>query len=142
MLRALIRKQLMEMTSFLYQNKKDGKRYTRTKVILFCLLMLLCFVCCSMAFVGFSFMFADSLLNVGGDWLYMSMAGMTTLFFGIFGSVLTTYSAIYHAKDNDLLLSLPIPAGQILLTRMVTVYLLSLASVSYTHLTLPTMAVV
>lgn len=126
MLRALFKKQLMELTSFLYQNKKDGKRYSKVKVILLSLVMLLCFAGCSMAFVGMSLLFADALLNVGADWLFMSMAGITTLFFGIFGSVLTTYNTLYHAKDNDLLLCLPIPAGRILLARMLTVYLTSL----------------
>lgn len=126
MLRALIRKQLLELTAFLFQNKKDGKRYPATKIVLLSLLMVICFVSCAMGFVGINLLFGDTLLNRGADWLYLSMAGFSALLFGVIGSVLTTYNTLYRAKDNDLLLSMPIPAGKILATRLLTVYITGL----------------
>ena len=43
------------------------------------------------------------------DWLYFTLMGLVAIFLGAFGSVFNTYSSLYLAKDNDLLLSLPIP---------------------------------
>ena len=40
--------------------------------------------------------------------------------------VFNTYAALYKANDNDLLLSLPVPVGSILLSRLLGVYLMGL----------------
>ena len=45
---------------------------------------------------------------------------------GVFGSVFNTYSGLYLAKDNDLLLSLPIPVRAMLASRLLGVYLMGL----------------
>ena len=47
----------------------------------------------------------------GLGWLYFAMMGLIAVLLGAFGSVFTTYSTLYLAKDNDLLLSLPIPVS-------------------------------
>ena len=39
---------------------------------------------------------------------------------GAFGSVFNTYSSLYLAKDNDLLLSLPIPLRVIISSRLLS----------------------
>lgn len=43
---------------------------------------------------------------------------------GTFGSVFNTYSGLYLSKDNDLLLSLPIPVSVIMISRLLGVYLM------------------
>ena len=45
---------------------------------------------------------------------------------GVVGSVFITYSTLYQAKDNDLLLSMPIPVSKILFTRLFGVYVMGL----------------
>ena len=52
--------------------------------------------------------------------------GLIALFMGVFGSVFNTYASLYQAKDNDLLLSMPIPSGKILLVRLSGVYAIGL----------------
>lgn len=52
--------------------------------------------------------------------------GLLALFMGVFGSVFNTYASLYQAKDNDLLLSMPIPSGKILLVRLSGVYAIGL----------------
>ena len=42
-------------------------------------------------------------------WLYFAIMGLMAILLGAFGSVFNTYSGLYLAKDNDLLLSMPIP---------------------------------
>lgn len=62
----------------------------------------------------------------GLDWLYFSMAGMMGLFFSVLGSVFTTQSQLYDAKDNSMLLSMPLHPWQILLSRMLPLLALNL----------------
>ncbi len=42
---------------------------------------------------------------------------------GAFGSVFTTYSSLYLPKDNDQMLSLPIPVDTLIAARLLGVYL-------------------
>ena len=42
------------------------------------------------------------------------------------GSVFNTYSGLYLSKDNDLLLSMPIPVSTIMAARLLAVYLMGL----------------
>lgn len=37
-------------------------------------------------------------------WLYWCLMGLIAISFGVFGSVFNTYSSLYQAKDNDMLL--------------------------------------
>ena len=52
--------------------------------------------------------------------------GLLAILLGSFGSVFNTYSGLYLAKDNDLLLSMPIPVNAIMGARLLSVYLLGL----------------
>ena len=59
-------------------------------------------------------------------WLYFALMGLLAILLGAFGSVFTTYSGLYLAKDNDLLLSLPIPVNTLIAARLLGVYLMGL----------------
>ena len=52
--------------------------------------------------------------------------GLVVVLLGVFGSVFNTYSSLYLSKDNDLLLSLPIPTDCIIVSRLLSVYLMGL----------------
>ena len=52
--------------------------------------------------------------------------GLLAVLLGAFGSVFNTYSGLYLAKDNDLLLSLPIPVRTVIASRLLGVYLMGL----------------
>ena len=134
MLRVLLKKQLSEMFAFCYQNKKTGQRNPLPRVLLLGAVLLVCYASLAMAFVGMSEMFADALFGSGQQWLYMSVAGLAALCFGTFGSIFATYNTLYKAKDNDLLLSMPVPAGAILFSRMLSVYLIGLLFVALSWL--------
>lgn len=45
---------------------------------------------------------------------------------GVFGSVFNTYASLYQAKDNDLLLSLPLPPAKVLIARLFGVFAIGL----------------
>ena len=66
------------------------------------------------------------MINSGMDWLFFAIMGLMALAMGVFGSVFNTYAGLYQGKDNDMLLSMPIPPAYILLSRMVGVYAMAM----------------
>lgn len=56
---------------------------------------------------------------LGLTWLYFGFMGIVAFFLCFIGSVFLTQSQIYEAKDNELLLSMPIPIKYILASRVV-----------------------
>lgn len=60
-------------------------------------------------FTLFSIGLCAPLHEAGLDWLYFTLFALVGVLMGVFGSVFNTFSGLYQAKDNDLLLSLPIP---------------------------------
>lgn len=62
---------------------------------------------------------AEPYHSMGLDWLYFAMSGLMALGFSVIGSVFTTQSQLFDAKDNALLLSMPIPPRLILLSRVI-----------------------
>ena len=126
MLKALIRKQFWELTSFYFQDKKTGKLRSAGKTALFALLFAFVFFSVGVMFYGIASTLAPVLILAGLDWLYFSLMGMMTLALGVFGSVFTTYASLYKAKDNELLLAMPISPSKLLFVRMLSVYAMSL----------------
>lgn len=50
--------------------------------------------------------------------------GLISVLLGAFGSVFNTYAGVYLPKDNDLLLSMPIPVSALVGARLAGVYLM------------------
>lgn len=126
MTRALLRKQLMEVFSWLYRDKKSGKHRSAKGVVGWGLLYLLLFAFLGVMFGGAAVALCGPLLTEKMGWLYWCLMGLIAIFFGVFGSVFNTYSSLYQAKDNDMLLSMPIPTSRILLVRLSGVYAMGL----------------
>ncbi len=81
--------------------------------------------------VMFIFWFAMfPLLEMGYDWLFFSLAGLAALALAVIGSAFLTQATLYDAKDNELLLAMPIPPWRILLVRMLTLLLYTLMFVA------------
>lgn len=77
-------------------------------------------------FFGLSYLIGDPLMEMDLSWLFFTIMGILSIMLGVFGSVFNTYAALYLAKDNELLLAMPIKPSEILLSRMTLVYGLSL----------------
>lgn len=125
MLKALIGKQFRECFRSYFVSPKTGKLRSKWSMVgmfvFFSALMLFL----AGTFFGMCFMLGE-LMTVGFGWLYYAIMGLLAVLLGTFGSVFNTYSALYLAKDNELLLSMPIPPRLILITRMSLVYGLAL----------------
>lgn len=122
MFKVLFKKQLLEISRGFFQNSKTGKRRSKTGivgtiVVYFLLIGLIFFGVFTMAKSTCEFLCANSLV-----WLYFAIVSVLAIFLGVFGSVFNTYSATFLAKDNDLLLSMPIRPSDILKVRFIGVY--------------------
>lgn len=125
MLKILIKKQFYECFRGYFVSNKTGKAKSKAGIIgmfaLFAFVMLTLAAC----FFGLAATMVE-LLSTKFSWLYFAVFGLMTIGLGTFASVFNTSSSLYNAKDNDLLLSLPIEPKHILISRVVLVYGLSL----------------
>lgn len=122
MLSTLIKKQFAECFRSYYINKKTGEARSKGKTVGLFVLFGLLMVYVAGIFFGMSYLVGDMLIPAGFTWLFYSIMGTTAVMLGAFGSVFNTFSYLYLAKDNDLLLSMPIPPSTVLLSRITLVY--------------------
>lgn len=126
MTKTLLKKQLAEVFSWLFQDKKSGKIRTRNGAIGFGLLYLFLFGMLGVFFYTSAVTLCAPLCSVGLGWLYFAIMGLISVALGVFGSVFNTYASLYKAKDNDLLLSLPVSPSKVLIARLFGVYTVGL----------------
>lgn len=127
MVKLLLKKQLSEIfRSYFYDAKKNKPRSKASTVSLIVLYVLLMVGVIGGMFTLFSIGLCAPLHEAGLDWLYFTLFALVGVLMGVFGSVFNTFSGLYQAKDNDLLLSLPIPVRAILASRLLGVYLMGL----------------
>ena len=126
MIKTLFKKQMMETFSWLYRNRKTGKNRTVGGAVAFGLLYLGIFAILGFVFYGMAEILCQPLVDVGLGWLFFAIMGLIAVAMGVFGSVFNTYASLYLAKDNDLLLSMPIPPSKILAARLSGVYAIGL----------------
>ena len=125
MLKLLLKKQIAEIfRSYFYDPKKNrarSKAGTAAYILLFVLLMV---GLVGGMFIALSLAICEPLAAADMGWLYFALMGSLAVFLGAFGSVFNTYASLYLPKDNDLMLSLPIPVNVLMASRLLTVYLI------------------
>ena len=127
MLKVLLQKQLAEIFRTYFYNAKTNRARSRgATVAYFLLFALLMLGLVGGIFTYLSVSLCGAFAAAGMDWLYFALMGLLAVFLGAFGSVFNTYSSLYLAKDNDLLLSMPIPVRTIMASRLLGVYLMGL----------------
>lgn len=101
-----------------------GKASTGKKI-----LMIVLFAYVAVVFSGlFGMMFytiAEPFHMMNLDWLYFALMGIIIIMFCFLGSVFMTEHEMYEAKDNELLMSMPIKNRDILLSRVCIILLLN-----------------
>lgn len=125
MTKALIRVRFRALFHTMLRQSQQKRRRSRGMTVLFMVL----FAYVAVVFCGlFGLMFsqlAPAYHGAGLDWLYFATAGLMALALSVFGSVFATQSQIYDAKDNALLLSMPIRPRVILLSRILPLIVLT-----------------
>ena len=127
MVKILLKKQMAEIFRGYFYDAKNNKKRSLVSTILFIVL----FVAIMAGLLGGMFTYLSlqlcpSFAAVNMSWMYFLIIGMIAIALGSFGSVFNTYYGLYMSKDNDLLLSMPIPTRSILIAKLATVYLMGL----------------
>lgn len=139
MMKALLRLRFRALFAGVAAKGRKKKKVSKGVIALYCLLFLYLIVA-AFGMMGMLFhSLAEPYHIMGLDWLYFAIACLMGLGFGIMGSVFSTQSQLYDAKDNELMLSMPIPPGMILLSRMIP--LLALNGLFVGAVMLPAIAV-
>lgn len=129
MLSLLIKKQFFESFKSLFINTKNGKIKSKKSRTLTIVLFVFVFFSLGFSFFGMS-MIILPILDSKYPWLYYSIFGIMAFIFGIVLSSLQTSSYLFQAKDNEELLSMPIKPDYILLSRIITIYVINLLYIS------------
>ena len=127
MVKLLLRKQLREIfRSYFFNPKTNQKRSAFSTALWFVFFALIMVGLLGGMFTFLAVTLAKPLAAVDMGWLYYVIMTLLAILLGVFGSVFNTYSGLYLAKDNDLLLSLPIEPQAIIVSRLLGVYLMGL----------------
>ena len=125
MLRVLLKKQLAEVFKQYFFNAKKNKMRSKGAIAAWFVFFFIIMVgVLGGMFTVLSVSLCGGLTQAGVGWLYFLILSGIAIVFGAFGSVFNTYSSLYLAKDNDLLLSMPIPVRTIMAARLANVYLM------------------
>ena len=124
MLWLLVKKQFSEIFRNYFYDPKKNKMRSGFAAVCWGILFFLLIGFLAGAFAMLSFSLCGGLTAAGTGWIYFLVMGGMAILLGAFGSVFNTYSSLYLSRDNDLLLSLPIPVETIIASRLLSVYLL------------------
>lgn len=127
MLKTLLKKQMAEIfRNYFYDPKKNKMRSRGATIAYIALYVLLMAGVLGGMFALLAVGICAPMAAAGVGWLYYLVMGLIAVLLGAFGSVFSTYSSLYLSKDNDLLLSMPIPVRYVMASRLLGVYLLGL----------------
>ena len=121
MIKTLLKKQWIGTLS-VFTIGKDGKKRSPKVAIAFAVLIVYALFSIGLLFWEMADMLCAPLVNGGMAWVYFAMMGTMATAFGLTLSMFTAKARLYEAKDNDLLLSMPIPTWVILFIRTVGLY--------------------
>ena len=127
MLKVLLKKNFVELfRSYFYDAKRKKMRSKGAIAGFLIFFFVIIFGVLGGTFGFTAFALCGGLVEADMGWLYFAVMSMIALVLGTFGSVFSTFSSLYLAKDNDFLLSMPIPVRTIMVARLAGVYLMGL----------------
>ena len=124
-LKALMRVRLASFKQmYLGKNKtKNGKE--RNKTLILALLLAYVVVTFGFLFVGNFSMMAQAFAAQGLAWVYFALWAVLDFAVMFVGTVFTAKTQLYEAKDNDLLLAMPIKPRDILVSRLFMIWVMN-----------------
>ncbi len=125
-LRALIKKQLTELIHLLFVRNNKMKKSSNGSSVGIVLLLSFAFLMIAFSMGMLCYGLADSLYAISLGWLYHGLIAILSAFVGILSGSFFAKAQLFEAKDNELLLSMPIPPSLILISRIVGLYLQNL----------------
>ncbi len=125
MLKVLLRSRMEALLSVLTGASRTKKAQSRGKLIGFAALMLLSLFSLGTLFARIFEVLAAPLAMLDLGWLYFGMAAVMSFGLMIVGNAILAKYQLFEARDNDLLLSMPIPPIDILLSRLFLLYVVA-----------------
>ena len=124
--RALFRKQLREQGAFLVRSASTGRHRTRAGRFAFGALYGGIVLLVMGSFFSLAWPLGELLLPAGQEALYFLTMELLALAVGVFAGAFSSYGSLFQARDNDLLLAMPIPPWMIFAVRMSGLYAMCL----------------
>lgn len=126
----LTKVRLLEMGNSLVLkfNKKNSANEQSTGASKIVLIILAVFLMLMVSFSFFTIFITLALVTneYQCNELFFIVAGIASIGFSLLGSVLASQAYLFEAKDNELLISMPIPPLAILISRVISLYILNL----------------
>ena len=126
MIRALLKKQLLELGAAFVRSSKTGKQRSRVEALGYALLFTVLILLVMLSFGSMALPLAVTLVPQGLNWLYFVLMELSALTVSVLASTFTSYGHLFRCRDNQQLLALPIPPGAIFAVRCGGVYLTGL----------------
>ena len=126
MLKALVTIQLRAAFMMLFNPGKSSKKRKPLGKVLIVLAVIYILGALGFSLGYYLYAMFQAFHPAGLTWFYFSLTGITAFVFSFIGSIYLAQSTLFNAKDNELLLSMPIRPGFILLSRTCVLYLLAL----------------
>lgn len=120
MFKALLKKQFMELGAFLTNDRKTGGRRSPKATVGFALFFGGILLLMMFNFGMMAWPLAQAMVPVGQGWLYFLSMELMALLMAVIMGAFAGYSGLFAAKDNELLLAMPIPPWMILAVRLLT----------------------
>lgn len=127
MFRALLRTQFASLWAALTRSSTGSKKKSTGRAVLVAILFIYIIGCFFFMFGGMFYALAQPLAALGIQWFYFALAGIVAAALCFIGSVFMAQQQLFNAKDNELLLSMPIPPAYILGSRMAALLLVNYA---------------
>lgn len=126
MLKILFRVRLEALKSLLTGSTRTKTAQSKSKLLGFAFLMIFSFFSLGTGFWNIFRTLGGVLNLLDLDWLFFTMVGILAFSLMFMGSIFTAKAQLYDARDNDLLLSMPIKPRDIVLSRMFMLWVFAL----------------
>lgn len=129
MFKTLLRKNFQEVGAMYFRSKKKGAIMSGGAKVGMAILYAFIYVSLLASFAGIASALFMS-VQPANDWIVWAIMGLLAVLMSTIINSLTSYVQLYLARDNELLLSMPIKPGAIVLSRSVSVYLMGVVYAS------------
>lgn len=126
MIKALLTTRISSLLSTMFRSSRQ-KRLSLGMKLLIGLAVLYVAGAMVMLFSMLFYSLCLPLAQAGLSWFYFALMGAMVIVIGFVGSVFATQSQLFEARDNELLLSMPIPPRLILFSRIGVLLAINLA---------------
>lgn len=124
MVKALFRKQMLEVFDVMFRHGRNQRQRTYIGTVISVAALVFVLYILGRLLYNIADVTCELFVPTEYGWCYFAVVGILATVLGVLSSVFTVHSTVYQAKDNELLLSMPIPSGMILGMRLFSSYVI------------------